>query len=365
MSQPHLKSLGDTFAGQRVLVTGHTGFKGAWISEWLVLMGADVTGFSLPDHPSQPCLFDQLGLAHQIQDTRGNIRNPDAVSAIMREARPQFVFHLAAQPLVRLSYTQPVETYQTNVLGTINVLEALRKVDHPCVGIMITTDKCYENREWLYGYREEDALGGYDPYSSSKAACELAIASWRRSFFNHHPVRLFSARAGNVIGGGDWAADRIVPDTIRALQAGEPVPVRNKVATRPWQHVLEPLGAYLQLAATAATGALNDLVSSPAASAASFNFGPPLSSNRTVADVVEEMLQHWPGTWEDKSDPHAPHEAGKLNLTTDKAFHTLAWQPRWDFATTIHKTVAWYREVHAGADAQKVSRQQISEFAQG
>lgn len=365
MSQPLLKSLGETFAGERVLVTGHTGFKGAWLSEWLVSIGAKVTGFSLPEAPSQPCLFDQLGLAQEIQDVRGDIRDPDAVSATIRETQPHFVFHLAAQPLVLHSYRQPVETYQTNVLGTIHVLEALRRLSDPCVAVMITTDKCYENREWLHGYREEDALGGFDPYSSSKAACELAIASWRRSFFHHHPVRVVSARAGNVIGGGDWAADRIVPDTIRSLIATQPIPVRNKVATRPWQHVLEPLGGYLTLAATAASGSLNELLASASPSVAAFNFGPPLDSNRTVADLVKELIRHWPGEWEDNSDPSAPHEATKLNLATDKAFHTLGWQPRWNFETTIARTASWYREaisLHSASEFQSLTRRQIEEY---
>jgi CDP-glucose 4,6-dehydratase len=365
MSQPLLKSLGKTFAGERVLVTGHTGFKGAWLSEWLVSMGAKVTGFSLPEAPSRPCLFDQLDLAHQIQDIRGDIRDADAVFAALREVCPHFVFHLAAQPLVRLSYRQPVETYQANVLGTINVLEALRPLSDPCVAVMITTDKCYENREWLHGYREEDALGGFDPYSSSKAACELAISSWRRSFFHHHPVRVVSARAGNVIGGGDWATDRIVPDTIRSLIAGQPIPVRNKVATRPWQHVLEPLGGYLTLAATVASGALDELLASALPSATAFNFGPSLDSNRTVADLVKELIRHWPGEWEDKSDPSAPHEATKLNLATDKAFHTLGWQPRWDFETTIARTASWYREatgLRSASEFQALTRRQIEEY---
>lgn len=307
---------------------------------------------------------------------------------------------------------------------------------------MITTDKCYENREWLHGYREEDPLGGYDPYSSSKAACELAIASWRRSFFSPQPLKSFpsslttrhspldapppvliaSARAGNVIGGGDWAQDRIVPDCIRSLENKKLIPVRNKTATRPWQHVLEPLSGYLLLAAkmmissqfevdscaqpsnqqptttnqqqpppplnpssdlsafqpfsvsafSSPTSSLatrhSSLVTSsslqPAELCSAFNFGPALNSNRTVAEIVQEILKHWPGEWQDKSDPHAPHEAGKLNLATDKAFHLLGWQPRWDFATTIEKTVGWYRSVNEGADPGELTRQHIIEYSQ-
>jgi len=370
--------LPEIYSGKRVWVSGHTGFKGSWLCEWLLDLGAEVHGFALAP-TTKPALFDQLGLAMRVHHEIGDVRDAQAVRKSIAACRPDFVFHLAAQPLVRLSYDVPVETFTTNVMGTVHVLEALRTetlksfnsstfqqtAPSRIAAVLVTTDKCYENREWLHGYREEDALGGFDPYSSSKAACELAIASWRRSFFHHHPVRVVSARAGNVIGGGDWAADRIVPDTIRSLIAGQPIPVRNKVATRPWQHVLEPLGGYLTLAATAASGSLNELLASASPSAAAFNFGPPLDSNRTVSEVVEEILPYWPGSWEDQSDPQAPHEAGKLNLTTDKAFHVLGWQPRWDFSTTIAQTVSWYRRVHEGANAQEITRQQISEFAQG
>jgi CDP-glucose 4,6-dehydratase len=242
------------------------------------------------------------------------------------------------------------------MLGTIHVLEALRHLDKPCAAVMVTTDKCYENREWLHGYREDDPLGGHDPYSSSKAACELAIASWRRSFFQNHPVKIASARAGNVIGGGDWAADRIVPDCIRALQAGKEIAVRNKTATRPWQHVLEPLSGYLALAAGLYTS------ENPEPLCSAFNFGPLLNANRTVSDVVSEALKHWPGEWIDQSDPNAPHEAGKLNLTTEKAFHLLGWQPQWDFETAVQKTVEWYRAMHEGADPAELTQRQIKEY---
>jgi CDP-glucose 4,6-dehydratase len=260
-------------------------------------------------------------------------------------------------------------------------MEVLRLLAIPCVAILITTDKVYENREWNYGYREEDPLGGHDPYSSSKAAAEIAIASWRRSFFGpEHPVKIASARAGNVIGGGDWALDRIVPDCIRAIRAGKPVPVRNKTSTRPWQHVLEPLSGYLTLAAALTRefphrneGDEVDENKEPRTKnqeqgthieelSSAFNFGPALSSNRTVADLVQEILLHWPGHWEDRSDPQAPHEAGKLNLATDKAFHLLAWQPRWDFPTTIQKTVEWYLKAHEGHNPADLTQRQIVEY---
>lgn len=344
----HLRSV---YSGRRVWVSGVSGFKGAWLAEWLLSLGAKVTGFSLPP-PTTPSLFAQCGLASRITWHEADVRDPSAVSRSILESQPEFVFHLAAQPLVRLSYAEPIETWNTNVLGTIHVMEALRRLTESCSAVLITTDKCYENREWLHAYREEDPLGGYDPYSSSKGACELAIASWRRSFFKSHPVRIASARAGNVIGGGDWAADRIVPDAIRSLSRGEAVPVRNKTATRPWQHVLEPIGGYLLLASRLREPSMDS----------AFNFGPSLDSNRTVADLVQEILKFWPGDWRDCSDPSAPHEAGKLNLATDKAFHLLGWQPRWSFENTIRKTVEWYRAVHEGGDPADITRRHILEY---
>ncbi len=235
----------------------------------------------------------------------------------------------------------PVATYDTNVMGTIHLLEAARDLKKPCVVVCVTTDKCYENREWVYAYREEDPLGGFDPYSSSKAAAEIAIAAWRRSFFRGHPVKVASARAGNVIGGGDWAADRIVPDCIRALQRRQPIPVRNKHATRPWQHVLEPLSGYLWLAALMARPALGRAPLDRLCSA--FNFGPGHDANRSVGALVDEALKHWPGRWEDRTDPRAVHEASLLQLTTDKAQALLEWSPVWRFGDSVRETVRWYR----------------------
>ncbi len=369
---PTTSLLSNAFCGKNVWISGISGFKGSWLAEWLLTLGANVHGFSLPP-PTAPSLFEGAGLASRIHWDCADLRDSEAVRSSLDRARPDFVFHLAAQPLVRLSYEEPVNTWETNVMGTIRVLEALRDFTQPCVAVMVTTDKCYENREWLHGYREDDALGGYDPYSSSKAGCELAIASWRRSFFKGHPVKIVSARAGNVVGGGDWARDRIVPDCIRSLAANEIISVRNKTATRPWQHVLEPLGGYLLLAARlsqCSQDCIGDgplalarmIFSSPAAGAAAFNFGPGLDSNRTVADVVVEIIKHWPGDWADRAGAEAPHEAGKLNLATDKAFHLLGWLPRWDFSTTIAKTVAWYRAVHGGAIPGDFTRQQILEY---
>jgi CDP-glucose 4,6-dehydratase len=344
-------------------VTGHTGFKGAWLCEWLLTLGARVVGVSLPP-PTDPSLFDQLGLAGRLEHHLQDIRDLEGLRRIILAAQPDYLFHLAAQPLVRDSYRMPVETYATNVMGTAHVLESLRALESAnakdgrvCAGILVTSDKVYENRSWVYGYRENDHLGGYDPYSSSKAAGEIAIASFRSAFFNpaRSDVRIgvASARAGNAIGGGDWAADRIVPDCVRALSRGQTIAVRDPHATRPWQHVLEPLGGYLLLGRL-----LRDALRQPQGPdraeslgryASSFNFGPPLDSNRSVRDLVEEVLKHWPGRWKDTSDPAALHEAALLNLVTDKAFHVLGWGPRWDFAETVARTLAWYRQVGQGS----------------
>lgn len=331
-------SFSNIYRGKRVLVTGHTGFKGAWLCEWLLTLGADVSGFSL-DPPTKPALFEQLGLSERIDDFRGDIRDPAAIANRVRYMQPEFIFHLAAQPLVRLSYDQPVETYSTNVMGTVHLLEAARQVNSQCTIIAVTTDKCYENREWVHSYREEDPMGGHDPYSSSKGAAELVIAAYRRSYFSSPTsrVRIASARAGNVIGGGDWALDRIVPDCIRALSKNETIVVRNKLATRPWQHVLEPLSGYLWLGAKLSSGETQ-----PLQLASGFNFGPSLSSNRSVGDLVDEIIKHWPGQVDYRLNPNAVHEAKLLSLAIDKSQHYLGWFPVWNFERTIAETVGWY-----------------------
>ena len=339
------------WAGKRVLVTGHTGFKGSWLLLWLQELGAEVWAFAQEPEP-EPNLFRLLAQArppghgwhHQI----GDLADLDALKALVKSAQPEVVLHLAAQPLVRRSYQDPLGTWTTNVMGSLHLLEALRPLQHPCAVVMVTTDKVYENREWAHGYREPDRLGGLDPYSASKAGAEIAISSWRASFCGSSPhqtphLRIATARAGNVIGGGDWAADRILPDAIRSLVRGEPIPVRNPGATRPWQHVIDPLAGYLRLAEALAQAA------SPPCEA--FNFGPPLASNRPVAELVATILNHWPGSWLDQSDPTAPHEATLLHLQIDKAHHRLGWQPQWDYATTIARTVAWYRAHHEGTPA--------------
>ncbi len=337
--------------GKRVLLTGHTGFKGSWLLLWLQQLGAQVWTYALEPEP-EPNLFRQLaqarpaveGWQHQI----GDLADLEALKALVLRAQPEVVLHLAAQPLVRRSYEDPLGTWATNVMGSLHLLEALRPLQHPCAVVMVTTDKVYENREWAYGYREPDRLGGHDPYSASKAGAEIAIASWRTSFCgqgSHQTphLRIATARAGNVIGGGDWAADRIVPDAIRSLARGEPIPVRNPAATRPWQHVIEPLAGYLRLAEALAQEA------KPPCEA--FNFGPSLASNRPVGELVAAILEHWPGEWLDQSDPTAPHEANLLHLQIDKAHHQLGWQPRWDYATTLSRTVGWYRAHHQGTPA--------------
>ena len=353
--------LNTLYHGKTVWLSGHTGFKGAWLAHWLVELGANVHGFAL-EPPTSPALFDQSGLAGRLHHQIGDLRDLKAVKDSILAAQPDFVFHLGAQAIVRYSFDEPVETYATNVMGTIHVMEALRLLTKPCAAVLITTDKCYENREWVHGYREEDPLGGYDPYSSSKAAAEIAIASWRRSFFDGHPVRIASVRAGNVIGGGDWAQDRIIPDCIRALQQGQAIPVRNKISTRPWQHVLDPLSGYLWLAAVLSRPELRPYPASLFASA--FNFGPNLDSNRTVAEIVTEVLRHWPGRWEDKSNPNAVHEAKLLNLTVDKAYHLLGWKPVWGFPQAVAATVSWYNQANA-LDTAKASQQKVHELTLG
>ena len=354
----------NTYKGKSVLLTGHTGFKGSWLSEWLLYLGAKVHGIALDPQSDQP-LFDMLELRNRLEsDSRLDIRALDTLTDKIKRTQPAFIFHLAAQALVRLSYSAPIETLSTNVMGTANVLEAVRQSGHPCIVVIITTDKCYENREWLYGYREEDAMGGNDPYSASKGCAELLVNAFRQSYFNKpgSRVKIASARAGNVIGGGDWAVDRIIPDSIRAILANNTVPVRNKMATRPWQHVLEPLSGYLWLGACLSEPRIMaredaDIFTS------GFNFGPTITSNRTVSELVTELLKHFQNsTWEDRSVPDAVHEASKLNLAIDKAFHVLGWQPVWDFKRTVAETASWYTVVPESMKADEYTQKQIADY---
>lgn len=347
---------GGVFSGRRVLVTGHTGFKGSWLTAWLLTLGAEVTGYAL-DPPTDPSLFDELGLAARIRHVIGDVRDPAALASVFDAAQPEIVFHLAAQPLVRLSYEQPVETFGTNVMGTVHVLEAARGCGSVRVIVNVTSDKCYENRETGQAYREDDAMGGFDPYSSSKGCAELATAAYRRSFFGEgSTVRLASARAGNVVGGGDWARDRIVPDCIRALGAGRPIVVRNPDAVRPWQHVLEPLSGYLHLAARMwADGHDFD---------EGWNFGPDAEGVVTVREVVEAVLAAWgSGSWETPgSAAKQPHEAKLLSLDTSKARERLDWRPVWDVGHTLRATAAWYAARHDGADVAAITAADIKAY---
>ncbi len=345
---------------KRVLLTGHTGFKGAWLALWLQQLGAEVHGLALPPDPDQP-LFPALEL-HLSEDLI-DLRDQQAVQRTVLRVQPQIVLHLAAQPLVRRSYADPVGTWSTNVLGTLHLLEALKPLTHPCAVVMVTTDKVYANQEWPWGYREADRLGGHDPYSASKAGAELAIASWRSSFIGSLPhqtphLAIATARAGNVIGGGDGSADRLLPDCIAALQEGKPIAIRNPAATRPWQHVLEPLAGYLLLAERLHRHQLsNPQAANPYAT--SFNFGPSTEANRSVRELVEQVLNHWPGTWLDQSDPSQPHEAGLLHLVSDKAQQELGWRPRWSFAEAVEQTVHWYRQRFDGDTAGVLCSQQL------
>lgn len=351
MGAPSESELRQAYRGKRVFLTGHTGFKGGWLALWLRELGAEVFGYALaPD--TSPALFKVAKVANACrQSTIADVRDAAALDRALAEAQPDFAFHLAAQPLVRLSYEDPIGTVETNIVGTARLLDALRRRARACAVVVVTSDKCYENREWSYGYREDDPMGGHDVYSMSKGASELLVSSFRRSFFPPaklaaHGVALASARAGNVVGGGDWAKDRIMPDCISALAAGRSIQVRNPQSVRPWQHVLEPLGGYLLLGARlASVGTAN-----PDRFCEAWNFGPRVESARPVREVVEAVIRAWgAGSWQDRRDSHAPHEAGLLRLSIEKAHARLGWSPRWDFEQTINATVAWYRAFHRAA----------------
>lgn len=330
------------YKGRRVLVTGHTGFKGSWLSIWLHELGADVIGVA-NDPFSDRDNFVLSRVGNKIKaDIRADIRDGQRMKDIFAEYKPEIVFHLAAQPLVRLSYDIPVETYETNVMGTINIMEAIRATKSVKVGVMITTDKCYDNCETLEGYVETDPFGGYDPYSSSKGACEVAIQSWRRSFFNpadygkKHTVSLASVRAGNVIGGGDWALDRIIPDCIRALEEGRIIDIRSPKAVRPWEHVLEPLSGYLMLA--------QKMWNNPTDFCEGWNFGPEAEGISTVWEVATELIKSYgSGKLKDFSEPSAVHEAKLLMLNINKAKTRLGWRPRMNTQQCMQLVVDWYR----------------------
>jgi CDP-glucose 4,6-dehydratase len=334
--------LADTYAGREVFVTGHTGFKGAWLTEWLTTLGASVTGYAL-EPPTDPSLFDAIGLAGKVRHRVADVRDRDRLIREMQAARPSVVFHLAAQAIVRRAYADPGVTFETNVMGTVNVLEAARACESVEAVVIVTSDKAYENVELGRPFRETDPVGGRDPYSASKGAAELVTASYRASFFDGGAA-VASVRAGNVIGGGDWAADRIIPDCARAVAAGEPVVIRNPEAVRPWQHVLEPLSGYLWLA--------DRLLRDGPDYGGAWNFGPShASGDRSVRWVVERFLEGWgSGSWATSADAAPqPHEAHRLTVDSTKARERLGWTPVWDAETAVRHTASWYREYYRGA----------------
>ncbi len=344
-----------TFKGRRVMVTGHTGFKGSWLTFLLNEIGAEVLGYALAPSYSDNH-FDLLGISKSIRHVEADIRDSEKLEVTMKDFQPQFVIHMAAQALVKLSYSDPKLTFDTNVMGSINVLEAVRKCDSVRSFVYITSDKCYENQEWVWGYRENDRLGGYDPYSASKAAAEIGFSAYQSSYFSHRPeLGAATTRAGNVIGGGDWALDRIIPDCIRAIQEEKPIHLRSPEATRPWQHVLEPLSGYLLLAAR--------LRQEPSSYAGSWNFGPPSSEVRTVKDVAEKIVEHFgKGSITADEVVKGHHEAQLLQLDCDKAHQLLKWYPRWNVENTLKMTSDWYKRVLNGENAADVTRQQIYDY---
>lgn len=348
------------YKGKRVLITGHTGFKGSWLSIWLHELGAEVIGIGLEPFTERDN-YVLSGIGRKIKaDIRADIRDGQKMKEIFNEYQPEIVFHLAAQPLVRLSYEKPVETYETNVMGTINIMEAIRYTESVKVAVMITTDKCYENKEQIWGYRENEPMGGYDPYSSSKGAAEIAISSWRRSFFNpadydkKHHVSIASVRAGNVIGGGDWALDRIIPDCIKALETGRPIEIRSPKAIRPWQHVLEPLSGYMLLA--------QKMWNEPTKYCEGWNFGPRAESIIPVWEVAEKVVENYgSGELKDISDPNELHEAKLLMLDISKAKYRLGWEPRMNISLCIEMTVDWYKQ-YKNMDVHTICVEEIHRF---
>jgi CDP-glucose 4,6-dehydratase len=339
---------------KKVLLTGHTGFKGSWLSLWLQSLGAQLQGLAL-NPPTEPNLFTEAHVAKGMSSTITDVRDLQAVHACMATFRPEIVIHMAAQPLVRLSYAEPVATYATNVMGTAHVLEAARNVGSVRAIVNVTTDKCYENREWAWGYRENEAMGGFDPYSSSKGCSELVTAAYRQSFFAHTDTALASARAGNVIGGGDWASDRLVPDILRAFEQNLPALVRNPHATRPWQHVLEPLSGYLILA--------QQLYTQGQTCAEGWNFGPQDDDAQPVHWITDHLAQHWGqgARWQTDGGQH-PHEANHLKLDISKARTGLGWHPRWPLAHALQKITTWHQAWLARENAQQLCLEQIQQY---
>lgn len=344
--------MNDFWKDRRVLVTGHTGFKGSWLCLWLTQLGARVTGLSLEPETS---FFASLGLEGQIEHRICDMRDLDAVMSVVQQSDPHVVLHLAAQAIVLKGYTEPATTWSTNVTGSLNLMQALGALQGPCSAVMVTTDKVYQNDETTKPFLESDPLGGQDPYSASKAAMEIAVNSWSKSFFDARDIRMATARAGNVIGGGDWAENRLLPDVMRALARDQVVDVRNPKAVRPWQHVLDPLRGYLTLGQRLFESD-NPRWQTP------FNFGPDPQGVRTVEDVLEAALRVWPGSWRNAFDASAPHEATTLMLDTTKATTVLGHQPRWGFEQSIEEAVRWYKEVHEGVSAKEVCLAQLQRY---
>lgn len=345
--------------GKKVFLTGHTGFKGSWLSLWLQQLGAQVTGYALQP-PTNHSLFEVARVEQYMTSIISDIRDSTMLTNAMRQAAPDIVIHMAAQPLVRRSYVDPIETYSTNVMGTMYLLEAVRQTPSVRAVVNVTTDKCYENKEWVWGYRENEPMGGFDPYSSSKGCAELVTAAYRNSFFNtakysEHQVALATARAGNVIGGGDWAEDRLIPDILRAIEAGQSVNIRNPHATRPWQHVLEPLNGYLALA--------EKLYTDGAAFAEAFNFGPAEEDAKPVQWIVEQLTQQWGdgANWKLDQAEH-PHEAHYLKLDCSKAKIRLDWRPRWTLGQALKNIIVWHKAHQCGDDMRELSLRQIAAF---
>jgi CDP-glucose 4,6-dehydratase len=343
--------------GKKVFLTGHTGFKGSWLSLWLASMGAKVTGYALVPNTT-PNLFEVLAIDSLIEKSHiADIRDLASLQNAMSQARPDVVIHMAAQPLVRYSYVNPVETYATNVMGTVHVLEGARTIESLRATVVVTTDKCYENKEWVWGYRENESMGGYDPYSNSKGCAELVTSAYRQSYFSapNSSNKVASARAGNVIGGGDWSEDRLIPDAIKAFEENKPVMIRNPLATRPWQHVLEPLSGYLILAQA--------LYGQGSAFASAWNFGPRDEDNRAVQEVVDLLISSWGETarWE-KEGSEQPHEANLLKLDCSKARTQLGWIPKWKLETATQKIIDWQKAFQAKENMQELSLAQINHY---
>lgn len=363
---PNSQLFANSYSGVRVLLTGDTGFKGAWLALWLKRLGAEVHGLALP--AERDSIYERAGLNNLVRHTDGDIRDLTVVETTMEDVRPNIIFHMAAQALVRESYADPLGTMMTNVIGTAHICDALRRYDAPCAAVIVTSDKCYENHEWVYGYRENDAMGGGDPYSASKGSAEIVTSSWRHSFFpveklSQHGKAVASARAGNVIGPGDWAKDRIVPDAIRALLSGEPIMVRNPNSVRPWQHVLEPLSGYLWLGAKL-------LGQSAADFAGGWNFGPFPANTRRVNDLVESLIQAWGGgSWKHAEENNSPPEANILRLVIDKAFAQLNWCPVWNFDDTVRRTAEGYKLISQNQDdagtVRNIIENQIAAYEEG